>query len=90
MDDALRSPIVRADVAGASTKIQRQMVQRGWTPQMIDDALTTGKSFPAVNKLGGANTPATRYVDPTSGQSIVVDNGSGEIVQVGGPGFLFD
>ncbi len=90
LDDSLRSPIVAPDVAGASQKIQRQMNQRGWTPQMVDDALTTGQSFPATNKLGGASSPATRYVDPTTGQSIVVDNATGEIVHVGGPGFLYD
>lgn len=57
---------------------------------MVDDALTTGKSFPAANKLGGANTPATRYVDPGSGKSIVVDDASGEIVHVGDVGFGYN
>lgn len=90
LDDSLRSPIVRPDIARATPKIQRDMARRGWTPQMVDDSLTTGQSFPAVNKLGGANTPATRYVDPATGQSIVVDNATGEIVHVGGPGFLYD
>lgn len=90
LDDAIRSPAVRPDVSGATAKIQRDMVRRGWTPQMVDDALTTGQSFPATNKLGGYNSPATRYVDPATGQSIVVDNATGEIVHVGGPGFLYD
>ena len=57
---------------------------------MVDDAVTTGQSFPATNKLGGANTPATRYVDPGSGKSIAVDNASGEIVHVGDVGYGYD
>lgn len=52
LDDSLRSPIVRPNVAGASPKIQRQMTQRGWTPQMVDDALTTGQSIVVDNVTG--------------------------------------
>ncbi len=89
LDDAVRSPVVRPDVPGMSSKIQRQMGTRGWTPGLIDEAVLQGRAFPAVNKLGGANTPATRYVHPRTGQSVVIDNATGEIIQVGGPGFRY-
>ena len=89
VDDAVRAPATRPDFANISAKIERQMQTRGWTPDLIDEAVTSGNKFPAVNKLGGANTPATRYVSPTTGQSVVIDNSTGEIIQVGGPGFKY-
>ena len=89
VDDAVRAPATRPDFANISAKIERQMQTRGWTPDLIDEAVTSGNKFPAVNKLGGANTPATRYVSPTTGQSVVIDNATGEIIQVGGPGFKY-
>jgi hypothetical protein len=89
VDDAIRAPATRPDFANISAKIERQMQTRGWTPDLIDEAVTSGNKYPAVNKLGGANTPATRYVSPTTGQSVVIDNATGEIIQVGGPGFKY-
>lgn len=89
VDDAIRAPATRPDFANISVKIERQMQTRGWTTDLIDEAVTSGSKFPAVNKLGGANTPATRYVSPTTGQSVVIDNATGEIIQVGGPGFKY-
>jgi hypothetical protein len=56
-DDAIRAPATRPDFANISAKIERQMQTRGWTPDLIDEAVTSGNKFPAVNKLGGANTP---------------------------------
>lgn len=89
LDDAIRSPVTRPDLGNLSAKIERQMATRGWTDDLIDEAVTNGRSFPAVNKLGGANSPATRYVSPTTGQSVVIDNATGEVIQVGGPGFRY-
>jgi Colicin E5 ribonuclease domain len=88
LDDALRSPVARPDLGNLSS-IQRQMGTRGWTPDLIDEAVQQGRAFPAVNKLGGANTPATRYVHPRTGQSVVIDNATGQVIQVGGPGFRY-
>jgi hypothetical protein len=52
---------------------------------MIAEALeTTG--IPTAGKQG----PATRYMHPTTGKSVVVDNASGDIFHVGGEGFLYD
>lgn len=89
LDDAIRSPVVRPDLGNLSSKIQRQMGTRGWTPDLIDEAVLQGRGFPAVNKLGGANTPATRYVHLRTGQSVVIDNATGEVIHVGGPGFRY-
>jgi Colicin E5 ribonuclease domain len=68
-------------------KIARQMPTRGWTQAQINEAIATGEQIPAVNYANG--NPATRYVHPTTGQSVVVDNVTGQVIQVGGPGFLF-
>ena len=70
-----------------SPKIERQMARRGWTPEQIDEAVKSGKQVRAVNKATG--NPATRYVHPETGQSVVVDDVTGEVIQVGGPGFGF-
>lgn len=89
LDDAIRSPVTRPNLGNLSMKIERQMATRGWTEDLIDEAVTNGKSFSAVNKLGGADSPATRYVSPTNGQSVVIDNATGEVIQVGGSGFRY-
>jgi RHS repeat-associated protein len=68
-------------------KIVRQIGRRGWTPRTIEEAVSSGSQFRAVNKATG--NPATRYVHPTTGQSVVVDNVTGEVIHVGGPGFRY-
>jgi RHS repeat-associated protein len=68
-------------------KIEGQMGPRGWTPADIDDAVQFGDRIDAINKAtGGA---ATRYVNPTTGQSVVIDNTTNEVIQVGGRDFIF-
>jgi hypothetical protein len=66
-------------------KIRKQMKSRGWTDAMLIEALQTS-GIPTTGKLG----PATRYVHPATGKSVVVDNATGEIFHVGGEGFLYD
>lgn len=66
-------------------KIQRDLPKRGWTPQQIDEAVRGGYQVPAINKATG--NPAIRYVHPTTGQSVVIDRVTGEVIHVGGPGF---
>ena len=41
----------------------------------------------AVNKANG--NPATRYVNPDTGQSVVIDDVTGQLIHVGGPGFKY-
>jgi len=68
-------------------KIAGQMAKRGWSERLINDAIASGKRFPAVNKATG--NPATRYVHPGTGQSVVVDNVTKQVIHVGGPGFRY-
>jgi hypothetical protein len=64
------------------------MRQRGWTPQQITEAIEHGQQFQAVNRVNSANQ-AARYVHPTTGRSVVVDNVTGEVIHVGGDGFVY-
>ncbi|MBX3431169.1 MAG: hypothetical protein KF779_16400 [Hyphomonadaceae bacterium] len=68
-------------------KIERQMAQRGWSRQQIREAMHSGRRVRAINQANG--NPATRYVHPRTGQSVVVDNVTGEVIHVGGPGFRY-
>jgi RHS repeat-associated protein len=82
------TPKWKMPTQNGAPKMQRQMQQRGWTPQDITDAMENGQKFPAPNNVNPANS-ATRYVNPTSGQSVVVDDVTGEVLHVGGPGFKY-
>jgi RHS repeat-associated protein len=78
-------------VYGAFKSAQKwagQLAKRGWTPAQITEAITSGKQFSAVNMVNKANS-ATRYVHPVTGRSVVVDNVTRELLQVGGDGFLW-
>ena len=72
---------------GLGDKIARQMKLRGWTNEQIQDAFENGEQVKAVNKATGGD--ATRYVNPTTGQSVVIDDTTGKIIQVGKAGFVF-
>jgi hypothetical protein len=64
------------------------MAQRGWTPDQITEAIQNGPKFSATNNVNPVN-PATRYVHPTTGRSVVVDNVTGEVIRVGGDVFVY-
>src|SRR4051812_22547871 len=61
---------------------QNKMRQRGWTPDQITEAIQTGTKIAAGNLVNPANT-ATRYVHPTTGRSVVVDDVTEEVIHVG-------
>ena len=65
-----------------------QLSKRGWTVEQITEAVSKGKSFNAVNMVNKANS-ATRYVHPTTGQSVVIDKVTKELLHVGGKGFKY-
>ena len=65
-----------------------QLANRGWTPEQITEAIKQGKSFDAVNMVNKANT-AVRYVHPITGQSVVIDKVTNELLHVGAPGFKY-
>jgi hypothetical protein len=64
-----------------NAKALRRMNARGWTPEEIDEAVKSGNRIDAQNKANG--NPATRYVNPTTGKSVVIDNVTNSVVQVG-------
>jgi hypothetical protein len=53
---------------------------RGWTAEQIDEAVKARNRIDAINKKTGG--PATRYVNPSTGQSVVIDNTTNEVIQV--------
>ncbi len=65
-----------------------QMERRGWSSQQIDKAIRSGNRFDAPNNLNPGNG-ATRYVHPETGRSVVIDNVTGQIIHVGGDGFVY-
>lgn len=67
---------------------QDRMRQRGWTPDQITEAIRGGQPFPAVNNVTPGHS-ATRYVQPSTGRSVVVDDITGEVIHVGGDGFVY-
>jgi hypothetical protein len=72
----------------SATKWANQMRQRGWTEAQIDEAIEHGSQFPATNSVNPANG-ATRYINPSTGRSVVLDNVTGEVIHVGGNGFKY-
>ncbi|HKT81619.1 MAG TPA: RHS repeat-associated core domain-containing protein [Vicinamibacterales bacterium] len=73
-------------VKSLSKKIQRDLGKRGWTRESIEEAIDRGRSVDAPNKPNPGNG-ATRYIHPETGKSVVVDNTTGEVIHIGGPGF---
>jgi hypothetical protein len=70
----------------SKSKWASQFAKRGWTPEKVTEAIKNGKSFNAINMVNKGNG-ATRYVHPVTGQSVVIDNVTNELLQVGGKGF---
>jgi hypothetical protein len=67
------------------SKLRKQMRKRGWTEQQIREAIETqGIAVP------GKQHPATRYVHPVTGKSVVVDDLTGEIFHLGGEGYRYE
>jgi hypothetical protein len=57
------------------------MIKGGWTPEQIDKAVTSVNRIDAINKE--TNSSATRYVNPDTGKSVVIDNATNEVIHVG-------
>ena len=68
-------------------KLLRQMAQRGWTTDQIAEVRARGRRFRATNLETGAT--ASRYVHPETGRSVVIDESTGEVIHVGGDGFVY-
>jgi len=72
----------------SATKWESQLASRGWTQRQITEAIQSGEKFSAENLVNKGNA-ATRYVSPQTGQSVVIDNVTNEVLHVGGPGFKY-
>ena len=68
-------------------KLARQMAARGWTEAQIEEAISSGAQFRAANLETGG--PATRYIHPTTGRSVVIDDQTKEVIHVGGDWFVY-
>lgn len=64
------------------------MRQRGWTADQIEEAVQSGQRFAVANNINAAHG-ATRYVHPTTGRSVVLDDVTGDVIHVGGDGFVY-
>ena len=49
--------------------------------------MKNGQRIDAINKADGG--PATRYVNPQTGRSVVIDDLTNEVIQAGGENFSF-
>ena len=72
-------------VTKSPAKLRRQMEKRGWAAAQIEEAVAHGERYPSLNLATGR--PATRYVHPSMGRSVVIDDVTGEVIHVGGDGF---
>lgn len=68
-------------------KQAQQIRTRGWTADQVEEAVSSGQAFKATNLETGG--PATRYVHPVTGRSVVIDDRSRKVIHVGGDGFLY-
>jgi len=71
----------------SAAKFQRQMLQRGWADLQIDEAVAGGMRYGVVNFETGVS--ATRYVHPETGRSVIIEDASGEVLDVGGDDFRY-
>ena len=84
MADACAKP----DLVNLDAHTALSMSKRGWTAQEVREAYEWDVSYPASDITSG-NTPATRFVHPTTGKSVVINNATGRIIHVGGTGFQY-
>jgi RHS repeat-associated protein len=79
-------PSAPPNLAKLSPKIENDMAERGWTQQDIQNVYQNGSTSTAIDRTAGGQ-PATQYLDPATGKFIVVNNTTGNVIQVSGPGF---
>ena len=72
----------------SATQWANRMARGGWNRRTISEALRHGRRFDAPNRINPGNG-ATRFVHPRTGNSLVRDDTTGEIIHFGGPGFRY-
>ena len=60
----------------------------GMDRPQIEEAIRHGDHFPATDTIDPAHG-ATRFVHPTTGRSVVLDDATGKVIHVGGDGFVY-
>ncbi len=76
------------DLVNLSPKIIKDMAKRGWTKAEMEEAIKVGKQEAATDLTAGGAS-ATRYVNPTTGKALTVNDATGKVIQVGGAGFKY-
>ena len=76
------------DLDRVDRHIQLSMIKRGWIEGEVLEAYLNGTFFDAVD-MTDDNAPATRFVHPASGKSVVINNATGKIIHVGGKDFQY-
>lgn len=84
----MRHGCLQPNIAGIDKHIQLSMQKRGWTVAEIQEAYGKGNAYSAVDETANGSA-ATRFVHPTSGKSVVINNATGKIIHVGGKNFLY-
>ena len=72
----------------SDTAWANHMASRGWTPEQINEAITSGVSFLTPNRINAGNT-ATKYIHPTTGRSVGIDDVTRKVLHVGKTGFKY-
>lgn len=72
----------------SATKWSNRLKSRNWTHSQIDEAISGGQQYKAINNINKSNS-ATRYVHPTTGKSIVKDDVTNEILHIGTQGYKY-
>jgi RHS repeat-associated protein len=72
----------------SASKWASQMKNREWTAEQITEAISKGQRFPAENLVNEMNS-ATRYVHPTTGKSVVIDDVTKEVLHIGKAGYKY-
>jgi hypothetical protein len=67
----------------------RSLAKRNWTKEQIQETVEKGMAYPAMDKTA-EGAAATRYVHPTTGKSVVVNNETGKVIHLGGEGFKYE
>lgn len=88
MNGTSGTPNWRLGANHSADQWQNKMRSRGWTRDQIEDAIRSGHRFATANNVNPTNG-ATRYVHPTTGRSVVLDDTTGEVIHVGGDGFVY-
>jgi hypothetical protein len=66
------------------------MNKRNWTPTQIKDTLrTTGKPYTNRSNPINPGNPRSRFTHPKTGQSLIRDDITGDIIELGEKGFSY-